>query len=172
MDKPGNLCHLICQISRQILFPESWHSQCYQRRYDDHQGSDTLLIFSERHGGVKISHLVKRLNNSGKGKRGRDTVISGRDHASLSSREMFQQMLMVLLVNRWHNGSCVPPPQFLSSTPTMLIWKTAHLPCYHSFSFYLYSFVLGVTFQFCIFYFIHARVKLLEKFCPSHDIIQ
>lgn len=44
--------------------------------------------------------------------------------ASLSCREMFQQTLMVFLVNSRHNESFVPPTEFLLSTPTVVILKS------------------------------------------------
>lgn len=37
-------------------------------------------------------------------------------------------LLMVLLVNSWHNDSSVPPPEFLLSTLTVLILKSVESP--------------------------------------------
>lgn len=48
------------------------------------------------------------------------------DHAPSSCREMFQQTLMVLLVNTWHNESSVPPPLF--PFPTVQILKSVESP--------------------------------------------
>ncbi len=52
----------------------------------------------------------------------------GKHHASLSCREMFQQTLMVFLVNSRHNECSVLPTEFLLSTPTVVILKSVESP--------------------------------------------